>query len=221
MRVVLRMLEKQASDNVFKAVRKMILASGLPFEPARMNAHWPRFSYGPSVAVSQIALREYVDIYLRTFVSAEEVKSKLEAVCPDGLTILNVQRVPYALPSVQNLAAAATFSVEGNFEAFALKQTIEDYFNASRAEVVYQGKNGFAITKNIKPYLLEAKTISPEKIQLTLACVADKWIQPQEVLAGYLGISVPLDEAAWSVEGFTFIREGLYWRDSQGELHLI
>ena len=221
MRIVFRACEKTATDNVFKAVREMILASGLPFEPAKMNAKWPRFSYGPSLPAHQRALREYVDVYLSTHVPAKEVKRKLEEVAPEGWEILEARRVPYALPSVQNLAAAAIFSVEGNFEDFALEQTVENYFNAPRVEVVYAGENGLTITKDIKPYVLKAKTITPRKVELTLACVDGKWIQPQEALAGLLGIEIPFAQEAWTVDGFTFTREGLYWQDSQGALHLI
>lgn len=221
MRIVFRTREKSAAENVFKAVREMILASGLPFEPARLNAKWPRFSYGPSLSVYHRALREYVDVYLSTLVPAKEVQRKLEDVAPDGFSILEVRRVPYALPSVQNLAAAAIFSVEGNFEDFALEQTVENYFNAPKVEVVYQGKMGLKLTKDIKPYVRQARMLSPRKMQLTLSCVDGKWIQPEEALAGLLGIEIPVQEGAWTVDGFTFTREGLYWQDGQGELHLI
>ena len=221
MRIVFRAREESATDNVFKAVREMILASGLPFEPAKVNAKWPRFSYGPSLPEHQRALREYVDVYLSTLVPAKEVQRKLEEVAPEGWAILEVRRVPYALPSVQNLATAAIFSVEGNFEDFALEQTVENYFNAPRVEVVYVGENGLTITKDIKPYVLNAKKITPHSLQLTLACVEGKWIQPQEALAGLLGREIPFSQEAWTVDGFTFIREGLYWQDSQGALHLI
>jgi len=221
MRIVFSTRGKRVQHDVFKAVREMILASGLPFEPAKINAKWPRFSYGPSLPEHQTASREYVDIYLSAFVAAEEVKRKLQAALPEEVSILEVRRVPYALPSVQNLAAAAIFSVEGNFEDFTLQQTVENYFNTPRVEVAYMGQNGFTITKNIKPYVREAKMLTPRKMQLTLSCVDGKWIQPQEALAGYLGIAVPFSQEAWTVDGFTFVREGLYWQDSQGELHLI
>ena len=221
MRVVLHVSKTGAVPNVFKAAREMILASGLPYEKAKANAQWPRFVYGPAVPANQTAEREYVDVYLSTLVPAEEVRVRLEAVCPEGFSVLEVHRVPYAMPSVQHLAAAAIYSVEGDFTSLALEQTVENYFNAPRVEVVYLGTNGITITKNVKPYILNAKMVSPQKIQLTLGCVGDKWIHPQEVLAGYLRLEVPIGDEAWTIDGFTFTREGLYWKDSQGALHLI
>lgn len=219
MRVVFRALNN-ATTNVFKAVREMILRSGLAFEPAKVNKQWPRFAYGPSVAVQQQALREYVDIYLSALVPAEEVQRKLEEAGAGELVILSVQRVPYAMPSVQNLAAAAIYSVEGPFSSFALEQTVENYFNAPRVEAVYRSEKGLVLTRNIKASVLQAQTLSADKIRLTLACAEGKWIPVQEVVASYLGMEIAAQED-WTVEGFTFVREGLYWRDSQGTLHLI
>ena len=220
MRVVFRAL-KNGTTNVFKAVREMILHSGLPFEPAKINKQWPRFSYGPSLSVHQQALREYVDVYLSALVPAEEVQRKLEEASAGELVILNVQRVPYAMPSVQNLAAAAIYSVEGPFASFALEQTVENYFNAPRVEAVYRSESGLALSKNIKPYVLQVQTLCADKIRLTLACAEGKWISPQEVVASYLGMEIPAQQEDWTVEGFTFVREGLYWQDSQGALYLI
>jgi len=222
MRIVFRLSQKERKPSfVFNAVRKMILASTLPFEPARVNKSWPRFSYGPALPVGVDALREYVDVYLVSFVPADEVKRRLEEVKPPMLEIIEVQRVPYALPSVQNLAAAVRYLVKGNFKSFALEQTVENYFNAARIEVVYRAENGCTMAVNAKPYILEAHTLSAEEIRLTLGCVDGKWFPPQELVASYLGIEIPREQEGFTVEGFSFIREGLYWKDSQGLLHLI
>ena len=117
-RVVFRWLKNQADRNTFNAVRKMVLTAGLPFEPAKVNKNWPRLAYGPSPALGQRAEREYLDIYLQKSIAAEEVQSALEKAAPSGLELLSVRRVPYPLPSVQNLAAAARYRVEGNFSSY-------------------------------------------------------------------------------------------------------
>ena len=222
MRIVFRFIQKEPEPvSVFNAVRKMILASALPFEPAKVNKNWPRFSYGPSLPTGVSADREYADVYLVSFVPANEVKRRLEEVKPPLSEIIEVRRVPYALPSVQNLAAAAKYRVKGNFKAFALEQTVENYFNATRVEVVYRAENGCTVSVNARPYILEARTISEEEIQLTLGCIEKKWFPPQELVAAYLGIEILRSKEPFTVDGFSFIREGLYWQDSQGLLHLI
>jgi radical SAM-linked protein len=222
MRIVFRFVQDKREPNlVFNAVRKMILASGLPFEPAKVNKKWPRFSYGPALPKDICAWREYVDVYLVSFVPADEVKRKLEEVKPPLLEIIEVQRVPYALPSVQNLVAAVQYRVKGNFASFTLEQTVENYFSATRVEVVYRSANGCTLVVDARPYILQARMLSAEEMQLLLCCVNGKWFPPQELVASYLGIEIPRGQEAFTVDGFSFIREGLYWKDSQGLLHLI
>lgn len=208
-------------NNVFNAVRKMVLASGLPVEPAKVNKNWPRLAYGPAPAFGQTAEREYLDIYLQKSVSAEETRAGLEAAKPRGLELISVARVPYALPSVQNLAAAAKYRVEGDFALYGPEQTAEDFFNAARIDVVRRADNGLTLASDAKPYVRAAETLSERAVRLTLAGVEGKWIKPQTLIAAWLGLNIPAQDELFTVEGFTFIREGLFWQDSAGELYLI
>ena len=222
MRIVFICAEKSpARLNTFNAVRSMVLASGLPYEPAKVNKNWPRLAYGPAPSMGVRAEREYLDIYLLSVVPAEQVRSSLEQAKPQGLTLLDVQRVPYALPSVQNLAAAAVYRVEGNFDLFAPDMTAEDFFNAARVDITCRADNGLALVQNAKPYIWKAQTVSNRAVRLTLLNVQGKWERPQTLIAAWLGIDIPAQDEAFTVEGFTFIRESFLWQDSEGEFHPI
>lgn len=222
MRIVLRGPEKGSGHtNVFNAIRNMVLASGLAFEPAKINKNWPRLAYGPAPAFGQRAEREYADIYLTQPVPVRQVQEALEKALPAGMELISVERVPYALASVQNLAAAARYRVEGNFALYGPEKTPEEFFNAPRIEIVRRAENGLTMTENIKPYVAGGQTLSPRAIRLTMQSVEGKWIKPQTAVAAWLGLDVPLQDELFTVEGFTFIREGLFWQDTQGELHLI
>lgn len=222
MRIVFTCAEKSpARLNTFNAVRSMVLASGLPYEPAKVNKNWPRLAYGPAPSMGVRAEREYLDIYLLSAVPAEQVRSSLEQAKPQGLTLLDVQRVPYALPSVQNLAAAAVYRVEGNFGLFAPDMTAEDFFNAARVDITRWADNGLALVQNAKPYIWKAQTVSNRAVRLTLLNVQGKWERPQTLIAAWLGIDIPAQDEAFTVEGFTFIRESFLWQDSEGEFHPI
>ena len=224
MRIVFRCAENAARDkNVFNAVRKMVLDSGLPYEPAKVNKNWPRLAYGPAPAQGQRAEREYLDIYLREHCSEDGVRQALQQAAPNDLELLQVMRVPYPLPSVQNLAAAVRYRVKGDFSSYiSTGQKIEDWAGKGELFVVLRAENGMACQQKITPFLLEAKTLSPDEIELTLAGIDGKWLPPQWFVAAWLGqeISLP-NEVCSATEGFTFIRQGFYWKDSQGELHLI
>ncbi len=222
MRIVFHVVKKTAGTaNVFNAVRKMVLASGLPFEPAKVNANWPRLSYGPAPALGQRAEREYLDIYLQNKTAEEEVRSALIKAAPQGLEIVSVKRVPYPLPSVQNLAAAARYRLQGNFASFENGRKLEDFVNAARVEVTRRAVNGLACVTDAKPYIVSAEVTSPDEAVLTLACVQGKWVKPEWIVAAWLGLEIPAEDEEFSVDGVTVTRECLLWRDSEGLFHPI
>ena len=223
MRIVFCFSEKaKQGTNCFNAVRKMILTSGLPYEPAQVNANWPRFAYGPALANGQQAEREYVDIYLRERRSEAEVRAALQQVAPEGFNLLQVARVPYPLPSVQNLAAAVRYRVKGDFSPYISSgRKIEIWAGEDALPVPWPAKDGTVCRKTLKQVLLEAGTVSAEEVAFTLAVVKGKWIPPQWLVATWLGQKIPVESEAWVAQGFVFIRQGFYWQDSQGELHLI
>ena len=223
MRIVFRWMENQAENrNVFNAVRKMVLDSGLPYEPAKVNKNWPRLAYGPAPAQEQRAEREYLDIYLREHCSEEGVRQALQQAAPKGLELLQVDRVPYPLPSVQSLAAAVRYRVKGDFSPYiSAGRKIKDWAGKGDLFVVLRAENGTVCQQDITPFVWEAKTLSPEEIELTLAGIDGKWTPPQWVVAAWLGEEVPFQGGSCLPEDMMFIRQGFYWKDSQGELHLI
>lgn len=222
MRIVFRFVKQtDGQRNVFNAVRKMVLASGLPFEPAKVNANWPRLSYGPAPAQGQRADKEYLDVYLRKSVAAEEVRRALLAAAPIGVEIVSVVRVPYPLPSVQNLAAAARYRIQGDFASLGAERKMEEFVSEARVEIVRRAENGLACITDAKPYILSAETAAPDEAVLTIQSVQDKWVKPEWIVASWLGMEVPAEEEACAVDGITVTRECLLWKDSQGLFHPI
>lgn len=221
MRIVFSWLENSPADrNVFNAVRKMVLDSGLPYEPAKVNKNWPRLAYGPAPAQGQRAEREYLDIYLREHRSEDDVRSALAQTAPAGLSLLQVARVPYPLPSVQNLAAAVRYRVKGDFALLnSSGRKIEDWAGEGKITVTLRAENAMACQKDITPSVLETRTLGPDEVILTLAADNGQWISPQWVMAAWLGREVPLQGNAFADEDIIFIRQDFCWKDSQGELH--
>ena len=221
MRIVLRVDKNAKHRNIFYAVRNMVLASGLPFEPAKVNKNWPRLVYGPSCALNQYAEREYLDIYLKESVPAQQVRQHLEKSKPKEITLLEVTRVPFALPAVADLAGAVKYRAEGNFSSFGTAKTLEDYFSAARVDVVRRAANGLTLTFDVKPFVLEAQTDTAQQVHLTLSGKNGKWLNPFVALGAWLGAEIPVQDDTFAIEGVEVVREGLYWQDSRGELHLI
>ncbi len=221
MRVVFHVAASVAEADRVELLRNMIRTSGLVFAGAKQNRKEPRIAYGPGVKRGQFAQREYVDIYLFKSVSAIEAKTRLDAVKPQGVTILEVERVPYSLAGVQQLASVAAYEISGDFGTYVPKQTIENYVSSAQLTVTQQAPNGICLTKDIKLFVRGARTLAADKVELVLNRVGDKWINPCEVLQAWLGIEQYLASEEAAEERFRIIRKGLYWIDSQSNLHLI
>ena len=208
------------NGNILEAVRNMVLASRLPVVPAKVNKAWPRLSYGPAAGQGQQTEREYLDIYLRTLTNAADVKQRLEKAAPQGLQLLAVERVPYPLPSVQNLAAAARYRIQGDFSRLNVSgRKWETFSSAEHILITRRAANGIEVTLDAAPYVVDSSMRAPDEILCTLQRVQDKWMRPEWLIAAWLGTELPAGEDAFTLKDVCITRQCLLWRDSQGELH--
>lgn len=212
----------QALDHkrVVVALRNRVLRSGLPFEPAKVNPSWPRLAYGPALGQGQRSVGEIADLYFSAPICAEQAQAKLVPSASDGLRILRVQRVPYALPSVSHLAEVVKYRAQGDFASYAPAVGAETFFRGKHLYVTMQAPNGMTMQQDLKPFVLSVAQPQPDQLELWLQKSADKMAKPEEVVAAWLQVSVPT-ETVFALPGIEFIREALYWRDSSGELHAI
>lgn len=223
MRIVFRWNDGEAEHpHTLRAIKRMVLDSGLPYEPSKFVHSLPRLAYGPAPAKGQRAEREYLDIYLLENRNADEVRQALLQAAPEGFEILQLTRVPYPLPSVQNLAVAVRYRVKGDFSAFvSLGRKLDDWEHIETLVVSLRNEKGVLCERNITAGLLDARVCAPDEVALTLGPVNGQWQPPQWFVAAWLGREVPLADDTFTVEGLVFIRQYFCWRDSQGELHPI
>lgn len=211
------------ADNkrIFGALRNAVLKSGLPFEPAKVNKNWPRLAYGPVLGYALESFGEFADIYLLQNVPPQEVHQALARAAGPQITVKRVERVPYALPSVANLAQAARYIVEGDFSPWAPKQSLTDFLNGRKALAVLTAPNATMTQEvQLRPYVAACEQPEANKYLLTLQTVNEKTLKPQYAVAAWLGEPIVQGEE-FTLPGIRFIREGLFWRDSQGGLHRI
>lgn len=205
----------------FNAVRNMVLASGLAYQPAKAHQSGPRLSGGPSLAKGLRAKSEYADIYLQAPSSVVEVRQALQAVAPEGVNVVRVWRVPYGLPSVQNLMAAVSYRVSGAFAQLAQHGRKWQENGVEPLLLTRRALSGRTLTVDVAPFIrsVEVQDAQQELI-FTLQPVQQKWMKPQWVVCAWLGREVPLDDTPVDI-GVQLTRETIFWQDSQGVLHPI
>lgn len=204
---------------IFSALRGAVLGSGLPFEPAKVNKNWPRLAYGPALGYGQYSLGEYADLYFSSPVKEEETAAALAKAAPKGLSVQSVKRVPYALPSVSNLAEVSLYGVEGGFEQYS-PTPAEAFFAQEHIYVMVRSVTGMSMQRDLKPFVFRARTARPDRLELWLQRVGDKSAKPEHAVAAWLGREVPAEEE-FTFEDLKFTREALYWRDGAGELRAV
>ncbi len=223
MRIVFRWQGNPAEHaHVLRGIKRMVLDSGLPYEPSKFVASLPRLAYGPAPATGQRAEREYLDIYLLEKRSEDEVRQALLQTAPKGFELLQLTRVPYPLPSVQNLAAAARYRVKGDFSVYLSSgRKLETWNKVGELTVTLRSADQTVRKRNITAGLVDARVCAPDEIMLLLAPVDGQWVSPQWFVAAWAGIEIPPQDENIALAGLVFIRQELCWRDSQGEFHPI
>ena len=218
MRIVFSVAGIWDHKRIFNALREMVLHSGLPFEPAKVNKNWPRLAYGPALGYRQYSLGEIADLYFAAPVKEAVAQDALSKSAPDGVRVLRVRRVPYALPSVSHLADVMQYSVEGNFAQYAPRCAAEEFFAAKQVYVCVEAPNGLTVQKDLKPFLLRITQPQTDKLELLLQRAGDQMAKPEHLVAAWLNVAVPA-EAEFTLDHIKFTREALYWRNAAGELH--
>lgn len=219
MRVVFTVSGTWDHKRIFAALRNMVLRSGLPFEPAKVNKNWPRLAYGPALGYGQFSLAEYADLYFSSPVKEEAALSALTKSAA-GIRVLHVKRVPYALPSVSQLAEVMQYAVEGDFSRYTPVHSLEAFFGGEHIYLTAQAPNSMTVVQDLKPFVLSVRQVRADRLELLLQRHFDKTAKPEHLLAAWLNMVVPT-EAEFTIEGLKFTREELYWRDGQGNLHVI
>jgi len=220
MRIVFTVADEWDHKRIFSDLREMVLRSGLPFEPAKVNKNWPRLAYGPVLGYKQQSRGELADLYFSAPVKEADTQAALSKSAPDGVRVLRVRRVPYALPSVSNLAEVMQYSVQGDFSFYTPACCAEEFFRGKHIYVKVEAANGMSVQQDMKPFILRVRQPQKDKIELFLQKCGDKSAKPEQVIAAWLNVPVPA-ETEFTLSKLNFIREKLYWRDSNGTLHAL
>ncbi len=220
MRIVFTVTGDWDHKRIFSNLREMVLRSGLPFEPAKVNKNWPRLAYGPVLGYKQQSRGEFADLYFSAPVKEADAQAALSKSAPDGVCVLRVRNLPYALPSVSSLAEVMQYSVQGDFSFYTPACCAEEFFRGKHVYVTVEALSGMSLQQDLKPFILRVVQPQKDKIELFLQKQGDKTAKPEQVIAAWLNIPVPA-ETEFTLSKLKFIREKLYWRDSEGNLHAL
>jgi radical SAM family uncharacterized protein/radical SAM-linked protein len=129
----------------------------------------PRFSFGTATSVGVESRAEYMDMFVASGISAQEVLERLNAVLPEGLLILESDEVDAKSPSISTLIDATRYRITiANADPDELqKQCVQ--FMAHDSFVIQRTKKGQTQTVDLR-----GETISLHADSQTVELVAKR-----------------------------------------------
>ncbi len=129
----------------------------------------PRFSFGTATSVGVESRAEYMDMFVADEITAAEVQSRLNAVLPDGLRILESVEEDVKAPSISTLIDATSYRI--TIESIAAERLAEMcvQFLAQTSFVIQRIKKG-----DVREVDLRGETVSLTTDGQTLNLVAKR-----------------------------------------------
>lgn len=110
----------------------------------------PRFSFGTATSVGVESRAEYMDMFVASGITAEEVQSRLNAVLPEGLSILESVEADVKSPSISTLINATRYRITfDNFSTEELSQRCVQFL-AHDAFVIERHKKGHSQSVDLR-----------------------------------------------------------------------
>ncbi|MDU0457695.1 MAG: TIGR03960 family B12-binding radical SAM protein [Geobacteraceae bacterium] len=102
----------------------------------------PRFSFGTATSVGVESMAEYMDMFVAVGISAADVHSRLNAVLPEGLNILESFDVDLKAPSISTLIDATRYRIALNSVPVDQLTDLCVRFLAQESHVIQRIKKG-------------------------------------------------------------------------------
>lgn len=107
---------------VVHALERAVRRSGLPYAVTHgFNPHL-KAAFGPALAVGTGSEKEYLDVYLTRYTTAEEALRRLAAASPEDLAPTEARYVPDGTPALTAVISVAAYEVGLDAEGDQLSQ---------------------------------------------------------------------------------------------------
>ena len=172
-------------------------------------------SFASPLGVGLTSSGEYMDIEVRTPLSSEEMRARLNAVMVDGVSILDCREVPQGKASnAMSLVAAADYEIRLNTvrEGSVWPDWLDEFLRQESILVSKKTKKGER-TLDIRPLIYEY-SIADECLSVMVSAGSEENLRPELIMAACM------DYKAYAYDAFAFLihRKELYARaDADGE----
>lgn len=148
------------------AITRAIRRSGISVDYTKGFHPAVNVSFGPPLSVGVASLKEYFDMYVLVPFDLKEAKSALTEALPEGLTLIDMQIVPFKAPSLTAFITAYRYQIE-------LPEGFEFHFDPKKLEIRREDKvvdlNKSLIELKHTKNLIEIFVIDTENVKIRLS----------------------------------------------------
>lgn len=112
--------------DILRLMGRAIRRAQLPIAYSQGFSPTPKLAFASTLPVGVTSEAEYVDLQLQTSLDCETVKSRLNAVLPDGFQILEAAASPVKYPALMSLITTACYQIRTLGEVSDLEPRITD-----------------------------------------------------------------------------------------------
>jgi radical SAM-linked protein len=106
-------------------------------------------SYGPPLSVGHESSCEYMELYFTQKVNAEDVKTKISNVLPNGFKLLDLKKVPLAFPAIDILSNVAEYKISNT----GISTEAIDRFLSQDRILIKKTKKDKVVEIDVKPLI--------------------------------------------------------------------
>jgi len=170
-----------------RAVRR----AGLPMRYSQGFHPLPRVVYGPAPPVGVASEAEYLELEFVKRLPAEEVESRMAAVLPEGMAVLECHELPLQSPPISTMINLFEYRIEapaGSSGAWFTPEAVQAFKNRATFPILQKREKGER-TVDLKDRVKDLQITAEGALRLLLRAGAGAGVKPGEVVQHVFGRS--------------------------------
>jgi len=173
--------------DLVRMLLRALRRAGVPLVYSQGFNPKPRVSFGPALSVGLTSEAEYMDFEAWDRIETEELRRRVQATLPTGLTFMTVRSLHRGAPKLGDTIRAARYRVN-RVDPVELERGVERWNATAPITVEREGKNGKVRTFDLNRELETVEPTADGALRFTLAIHHNgASVRPGEALRGLFG----------------------------------
>ncbi len=197
---------------IVHALERMVRRARLPFAVTQGFSPHLKAAFGPALPVGTAGEREYFDVWLTRYTTAEEVLRMLRASAPGDLSPIEARYVADNAPSLTAALTIGSYEVEVDgkgFDASKVQAALNEVLSAGEFTVVHKGKHKvFDLARSVPKDARVTDRVGGVTVDLTVRMGPQGSLRPEALIRHSLEVAGIEASAVRTMRLDTFVEDG-------------